>query len=201
MQGAEHLDLVKKSADLLDKMHFQMFALGSPVQLMQAYEYAILADIIATVKRTIPSKPIHLFGAGHPLTIPLAVALGCDTFDSASYVLYARDNRYMHQNGTSRLEDLIYFSCQCPVCTSYTPTELLGTPWDKRIDELAKHNLYVLRAEVLAVKQAIRDGRLWEYVTQKARAHPKLTEAVMNFSRYEFLDVGTGSFQKEGNFF
>jgi 7-cyano-7-deazaguanine tRNA-ribosyltransferase len=201
VQGAEHLDLVKKSADLLDKMHFQMFALGSPVQLMQAYEFAILADIIATVKRAIPSKPIHLFGAGHPLTIPLAVALGCDTFDSASYVLYARDNRYMHQNGTSRLEDLSYFSCQCTVCTSYTPTELLGTPWDKRIDELAKHNLYVLRAEVLAVKQAIRDGRLWEYVTQKARAHPKLTEAVMNFSRYEFLDVGTALFKKKAIFF
>jgi Queuine/archaeosine tRNA-ribosyltransferase len=50
-----------------------------------------LADMIGTLKSTVMSKPIHLFGAGHPLTIPLAVALGCDTFDSASYMLYARD--------------------------------------------------------------------------------------------------------------
>ena len=201
VQGAEHIDLVQKSATLLDEMGYQMFALGSPVQLMEAYEFAILADIIATLKRTIPTKPIHLFGAGHPLTIPLAISLGCDTFDSASYVLYARDNRYMHQNGTLRLEDLTYFSCQCPVCTSFTVKELQEMERETRINELAKHNLYVLRAEVLAVKQAIRDGRLWEYVTQKSQAHPKLREAILNFPNYEFLELGTPIFKKKAIYF
>jgi 7-cyano-7-deazaguanine tRNA-ribosyltransferase len=201
VQGAEHLDLVKKSAEALDKMHFQMFALGSPVQLMEAYEFAVLADIISALKRAIPAKPIHLFGAGHPLTIPLAVALGCDTFDSASYILYARDNRYMHQNGTSKLEDLNYFSCQCPVCSSFTAKELQNINERTRVNELAKHNLYVLRAEVLAVKQSIRDGRLWEYVTQKSHAHPKLREAIMNFPNYEFLEIGTPLFKKRAIYF
>lgn len=201
VQGAEHLDLVKKSAQALDEMHFQMFALGSPVQLMEAYEFATLADIISALKRTIPIKPIHLFGAGHPFTIPLAVALGCDTFDSASYILYARDNRYMHQNGTYRLGDLNYFSCQCPVCSSFTAKELQNSDEETRVNELAKHNLYVLRAEVLAVKQAIRDGRLWEYVTQKSQAHPKLREAIMNFPNYEFLETGTPLFKKKAIYF
>lgn len=201
VQGAEHFDLVQKSAALLDGMGYQMFALGSPVQLMEAYEFAILADIIATLKRIIPTKPIHLFGAGHPLTIPLAVSLGCDTFDSASYVLYARDNRYMNQNGTLRLEDLTYLSCQCPVCTSFTVKELQEMESEARVNELAKHNLYVLRAEVLAVKQAIRDGRLWEYVTQKSQAHPKLREAIMNYPKYEFLDMGTPIFKKKAIYF
>lgn len=201
VQGAEHLDLVQRSADALDKMHFQMFALGSPVQLMESYEFAILADMISALKRTIPVKPIHLFGAGHPLTIPLAVSLGCDTFDSASYILYARDNRYMHQNGTSRLEDLNYFSCQCPICTTFTVKELQETDRETRVNELAKHNLYVLKAEVLAVKQAIRDGRLWEYVTQKSQAHPKLREAIMNFPNYEFLETGTPLFKKKAIYF
>ena len=76
VQGAEHLDLVKRSAGLLDEMGYEMMALGSPVQLLESYEFAILADMIATLKTTVMSKPIHLFGAGHPLTIPLAVALG-----------------------------------------------------------------------------------------------------------------------------
>lgn len=201
VQGAEHLDLVKKSAEALDKMHFRMFALGSPVQLLEAYEFAILADIISALKRAIPVKPIHLFGAGHPLTIPLAVALGCDTFDSASYILYARDSRYMHQNGTSKLDDLNYFSCQCPVCSRFTVKELQNTDEETRVNELAKHNLYVLRAEVLAVKQAIRDGRLWEYVTQKSQAHPKLREAIMNFLNYEFLETGTPLFKKKAIYF
>jgi 7-cyano-7-deazaguanine tRNA-ribosyltransferase len=145
VQGAEHLDLVEQSAKLFDDMNFKLMALGSPVELMEAYEFTKLSEIIYTLKKTIPSKPIHLFGAGHPLTIPLAVALGCDMFDSASYILYAKDNRYMHSNGTSRLEEITYFPCSCPICNSFTPAELLETTEIDRIIQLSIHNLHVLK--------------------------------------------------------
>jgi len=201
VQGAEHLDLVKRSAELLDEMGYEMMALGSPVQLLESYEFAILANMIGTLKSTVMSKPIHLFGAGHPLTIPLAVALGCDTFDSASYILYARDNRYMHPNGTSRLDNLTYLACQCPVCIKMTVREFIDLEQDEKIVELAKHNLYVLRSEVLSVKQAIMEGRLWEYVAQKARAHPKLMEAFKLFMNYKHLEDGTPLFKKKAIFF
>ena len=62
---------------------------------MEDYDFRLLAKMILTAKDIIPNKPLHLFGAGHPLAISIAVALGCDTFDSASYILYARDNRYI----------------------------------------------------------------------------------------------------------
>ncbi|HEY9398411.1 MAG TPA: tRNA guanosine(15) transglycosylase TgtA [Nitrososphaeraceae archaeon] len=201
VQGAEHLDLVKKSAGLLDAMGYEMLALGSPVQLLESYEFAILADMIGTLKSIVMSKPIHLFGAGHPLTIPLVVALGCDTFDSASYMLYARDNRYMHPNGTSRLDKLTYLTCQCPICINMTVKEFVSFEHDEKIDKLAKHNLYVLRSEVLSVKQAIMEGRLWEYVGQKARAHPKLMEAFKLFMNYKHLEDGTPLFKKKAIFF
>jgi 7-cyano-7-deazaguanine tRNA-ribosyltransferase len=201
VQGAEHSDLVKYSADALDKMGFNLMAIGSPVELMEAYEFSILAHMIAIVKRAIPAKPIHLFGAGHPITIPLAVALGCDMFDSASYILYAKDNRYMHSNGTARLEDLSYLPCQCPICTAYSIKELFYMDRDSRTLEVAKHNLYVLKAEVNAVKQAIMDGRLWEYVMQKAHAHPKLMEAMELFKTFEYLDEGTSVFKEKAVFF
>jgi len=201
VQGAEHLDLVKRSAELLDEMGYEMMALGSPVQLLESYEFAVLANMIGTLKSTVMSKPIHLFGAGHPLTIPLAVALGCDTFDSASYIMYARDNRYMHPNGTSRLDNLTYLACQCPVCIKMTVREFIDLEQDEKIVELAKHNLYVLRSEVLSVKQAIMEGRLWEYVAQKARAHPKLMEAFKLFMNYKHLEDGTPLFKKKAIFF
>lgn len=201
VQGAEHSDLVKYSAVALDKMGFNLMAIGSPVELMEAYEFAILAHMIAIVKRAIPAKPIHLFGAGHPITIPLAVALGCDMFDSASYILYAKDNRYMHSNGTTRLEDLSYLPCQCPICTAYSIKELFYLDRDSRILEVAKHNLYILKAEVNAVKQAIVDGRLWEYVMQKAHAHPKLMEAMELFKTFEYLGEGTPIFKRKAVFF
>jgi 7-cyano-7-deazaguanine tRNA-ribosyltransferase len=201
VQGAEHSDLVEHSARELDKMGFQLMALGSPVELMEAYEFAALARMIVAAKQVIPAKPVHLFGAGHPLTIPLAIALGCDTFDSASYMLYAKDGRYMTPSGTVRLDELSYLPCQCPVCSSHSMQELRGMQIDERTIEVAKHNLHVLKAEVDSVKQAIMDGRLWEYVMQKARAHPKLMEAVQLFKDLEMLEVGTPLFKEKAIFF
>jgi 7-cyano-7-deazaguanine tRNA-ribosyltransferase len=201
VQGAEHFDLVEYSARELDTMGFEMMALGSPVELMETYQFATLARMIASTKRVIPAKPIHLFGAGHPLTIPLAIALGCDTFDSASYMLYAKDNRYMTPNGTMRIDELAYLSCQCPVCSSHTVQELHKMEVSKRTIEIAKHNLHILKAEVEAVKQAIIDGRLWEYVMQKARAHPKLMEAAQIFKDVEMLEEGTPLFKEKAIFF
>ena len=51
---------------------------------MENYDYTLLAKMIITAKKNIPSeKALHLFGLGHPLPLSMAVALGCDTFDSA----------------------------------------------------------------------------------------------------------------------
>jgi 7-cyano-7-deazaguanine tRNA-ribosyltransferase len=202
IQGAEHLDLVRYSTRELDKMGFSLMALGSPVEIMEAYEFSILAQIIASAKSIVPAKPIHIFGAGHPLTIPLAVALGCDMFDSASYMLYAKDNRYMHANGTAKLEELTYLPCHCPVCTRYNSAkELLQNDKEIRTTEIAKHNLYILKTEITSVKQAILDGRLWEYVIQKCRAHPKLMESVEILKSFELLREGTPLFKQRAIFF
>src|SRR3972149_5762678 len=72
---------------------------------------------------------------------------------------------------------------------------------DTRVIKIAIHNLYVLKAEVEAVKQAILDGRLWEYVMQKARAHPKLMEAAKLFKDIEILEDGTPLFKERALFF
>jgi 7-cyano-7-deazaguanine tRNA-ribosyltransferase len=197
IQGAEHFDLVKHSASVLDKMGFQFFAIGSPVELMESYNFSILSQLIKTTKLTIPDKPIHLFGAGHPLTIPLAVALGCDTFDSASYILYAKDNRYMYSHGTLRLDEMSYFPCCCPVCSYYTVKELLDEDRETRITNLAKHNLFILKQEISFVKQSIYDGRLWEYILQKARSHPKLMDAIYTIKNFEYLQNSTPLFKQK----
>jgi 7-cyano-7-deazaguanine tRNA-ribosyltransferase len=67
--------------------------------------------------------------------------------------------------------------------------------------QVAKHNLHVLKAEVDSVKQAIMDGRLWEYVMQKARAHPKLMEAAQLFKDIGMLEDGTPLFKERAIFF
>ena len=124
IQGGRHLDLVANSAHEMGKLPFQIHALGSPTEVMESYRYDVLADMILTAKKGLPiERPLHLFGAGHPAMFSLAVALGCDLFDSAAYALYARENRYMTENGTWRLEEMDYFPCCCPRCSAETPRD------------------------------------------------------------------------------
>jgi 7-cyano-7-deazaguanine tRNA-ribosyltransferase len=179
IQGGEHFDLVGKSTKGLVNMGFKMLALGSPVEFMESYEYKLLAQMIIAAKKNMPySIPLHLFGAGHPLTIPFAVALGCDTFDSASYMLYAKQERYITEDGTRYLKDIATFPCNCEICSKYTPHELKQLEQKEKINEIAIHNLHAIKIEVDKVKQAIYEGRLWEYVLKKTRAHPKLFETI-----------------------
>ncbi len=202
IQGSEYSDLVKDSTRNLVKYGFQMLALGSPVEFMESYEYELLAKMIITAKKEMPdSIPLHLFGAGHPLTIPLAVALGCDTFDSASYMLYAKHDRYITEDGTAHLDEISYFSCTCEVCSRLKPREILALPKEEKIDKLALHNLYSIKSEVDRVKEAIHEGRLWEYVLRKVRAHPKLFETMPLFiSNTQFLAKGTPRFKENAIF-
>ena len=182
IQGGEHFDLVEKSARSLVNIGFKMLALGSPVEFMESYEFKLLAQMIVSAKKQMPySIPLHLFGAGHPLTIPFAVALGCDTFDSASYMLYAKQDRYITEDGTRYLSDISVFPCNCEICCKYSPNEMRQLKGQDRINEIAIHNLHAIKLEVDKVKQAIYEGRLWEYVMKKARAHPKLFEMIEIF--------------------
>ena len=73
-------------------------------------DYEALVHMVATARARLPiTYPLHLFGAGHPAMFALATFLGCDTFDSAAYILMAKDNRYMTVEGTYQLEDLVDF--------------------------------------------------------------------------------------------
>ena len=202
IQGGEHFDLVAKSTKSLVKIGFKMLALGSPVEFMESYEYRLLAQMIVAAKKQMPhSIPLHLFGAGHPLTIPFAIALGCDTFDSASYMLYAKKLRYITDDGTRYLKDITVFPCNCEICSKYTPDEFRQLDETEKINQLAIHNLYAIKLEVDKVKQAIHEGRLWEYVIKKARAHPKLFEMIeVMTENYEFLGLSTPKFKEKAIF-
>ncbi len=202
VQGGKHLDLVANSAVEMGKLPFPIHALGSPTEVMENYRYDVLADMILTCKRGIPmERPLHLFGAGHPSMFSLAVSLGCDLFDSAAYALYARENRYMTENGTWRLNELDYFPCSCPRCSSETPRGLeLRSPKEREVF-LAEHNLYVCIAELRRIKQAIRDGRLWEHTEMRLHAHPALLSALKRLRTHEDLLETYSPTSKRSGFF
>jgi len=186
IQGGRYLKLVERSAREMGKLPFQIHALGSPTEVMERYRFDVLVDMILAAKMNLPvDRPLHLFGAGHPFMFSLAVALGCDLFDSAAYALYAREGRYMTECGTHRLGELEYFPCQCPKCTRTTPKQALEFSDGEREVFLAEHNLYVCAAEIRRIRQAIRDGRLWEHLEMRAHAHPSLLTAVKRLAKYK----------------
>ncbi|MEM3823594.1 MAG: tRNA guanosine(15) transglycosylase TgtA, partial [Candidatus Bathyarchaeia archaeon] len=203
VQGGKFLDLIAKSAVDMGKLSFQIYALGSPTEVMESYHFDVLVDMILTAKANLPiEKPLHLFGAGHPLIFALAVALGCDLFDSAAYAIYARENRYMTECGTVRLNELEYFPCICPKCSKTSPKEVIEMPQKERQVFLAEHNLYVCLAELKRIKQAIRDGRLWEHMELRAHGHPALLQALKRLKKYEdFIEKHSPSIKKSGIFF
>lgn len=193
VQGGNHLDLVSRSAAEIGRMSFDIYALGSPTQVMERYLFDVLMDMIVAAKTNLPvEKPFHLFGAGHPFMLSFAVATGCDIFDSAAYAIYARRGKYMTDHGTISLKDLRYFPCQCKVCAEHTPQELSETPSKEKERLLAWHNLGVCFAEVRRIKQAISDGRLWELLELRARGHPSLLQALKRLGDYSnYLEAGT----------
>jgi 7-cyano-7-deazaguanine tRNA-ribosyltransferase len=167
---AAPLDLVANSAVEMGKLPFHIYALGSPTEVMERYRFDVLVDMIMTAKMKLPmDKPLHLFGAGHPFMFSLAVALGCDLFDSAAYAIYAREDRYMTETGTSRLGELEYFPCSAQNCSNKTPRQVAEMPKEERQIFLAEHNLYICLSEIKRIKQAIKEGRLWEHLELRMR--------------------------------
>jgi 7-cyano-7-deazaguanine tRNA-ribosyltransferase len=202
VQGGKYIDLVARSAKESAKLDYGCYALGSPVEVMEEYNFSLLVEMIKASKSYLPvNRPFHLFGAGHPLIIPLAVALGCDMFDSASYMLYARNDRYISTAGTIRLEQLEYLPCNCPVCSKITAKELKSLRAEDRVFAIARHNLYVLKQVIEETKQAIWEGRLWEYVRAKCSNHPMAFSAFkLAMSDTDYVDNGTSDLKDRGIF-
>jgi 7-cyano-7-deazaguanine tRNA-ribosyltransferase len=183
VQGGMFDDLREKAGRDIGELGLSFCPIGAVVPLMEAYRYHDLVHVVMAAKRGIPrSACVHLFGAGHPHMFALAVAMGCDVFDSAAYALYAKEGRYLTASGSRKLNELSELPCSCSVCRSHTAQELASSPEKERL--LALHNLSVSLAEIATIRQAISDGTLWELVDERCRSHPQLLRGYRELLRY-----------------
>ena len=203
IQGGTFPDLVAHSAREMAKREFDIYALGSPTEVMEQYLFADLADMILAAKMNVPSSaPFHLFGAGHPFMFAFAVALGCDLFDSAAYILYARRGRYLTNAGTLHLTEMEYFPCGCSICDKTTPEEVRSRPLIERTQFLAEHNLSACLQEIETIKEAIAEGRLWELIEARCRSHPSLLEGLRKIGEHKsHVACAAPSTKRKGVFF
>ena len=186
VQGSIYPSLRNQAAAGLSRLSADVHPIGGVVPLMEQYRFAELAEIIIAAKRGLtPARPVHLFGCGHPLFMPVATLLGCDLFDSASYAKFAAQDRLLFEDGTRHLKDLATLPCSCPVCSSTDVEDLKSQPPEERRVILARHNLWVLRAQIMELRQALSEGWLWELVERRLRAHPALLPVFKVLSRHQ----------------
>ncbi len=185
IQGSVYPELREYSSKLMNEIDFDYYPIGGVVPLMEEYRYRdVVRSVIHSKMILNPSKPVHLFGAGHPMFFPLAVLLGVDFFDSAAYIKYARDDRLLFPDGTRHLKDIKYPPFFSPVFDKYDIDEIKSMSKKERERILAEHNLYMSLEEIKRIKQAIHEGRMWEYAEIRAREHPRLLEAYREILKY-----------------
>ncbi len=178
IQGGPDLTLRRRSVDLMSAHPFCIHPIGGIVPLMEQQRYLELVKLLLACRdRLPPERPIHMFGCGHPLLFPLAVALGVDLFDSAAYALFARDDRIITPEGTLHLAELREWPFSSVDLDGYTPAAVRAMPDDERTAVLARHNLRVSMAELARCREAIRDGNIWHLVERRAAENPALQEA------------------------
>jgi 7-cyano-7-deazaguanine tRNA-ribosyltransferase len=174
VQGGAHPDLRAESAGSAS-LCADVLAVGGVVPLFEQYRFPELALVLAATRPHLtPKTPVHLFGAGHPMVFALSALWGVDLFDSSAYHKFARRGSLMFPEGTVAIEELREPVCRCSLCAERPLTEVARLPTAERERAIAVHNLLVSVEEIGRVRQAIRDGTLWELAERRATAHPAL---------------------------
>ncbi len=188
VQGSIYMDLREKSAKLMNSLDLEYYPVGGVVPLLESYRYSTVSEIIVNSRLNIDfSKPMHLFGAGHPMFFSIAILLGIDFFDSSSYIKYARDLRMIFPDGTRYLKDMEYFPYTSPYIEKYSPRDIMEMERRDSVGIIARHNLYMAVDEIRRIKSFIREESLWEYVEERSRSHPALYQALKTVGKYSDL--------------
>ena len=175
VQGGRHLDLRGEAASRASKTNAELFPIGGVVPFMERNKFKQLAEIVLACKKELDiSRPVHLFGCGHPMLFALAVFMGCDVFDSSSYAKFASRDSLMFTWGTRKLEELETFPSEFSASPEISIHQLKSMQKDERQRIIAKHNLIVSFTEIRRIKQAIHEGTLWELVESRLRSSPAL---------------------------
>ncbi len=174
VQGGLHAALRFRSASEASETG-DVLAIGGVVPLMERYQFADLARVLIAARPGLsPGAAVHLFGTGHPMTFAFAALFGVDLFDSSAYLKFARRGALMFPDGTVALDEIREPICRCALCEEVPLLDLPRLNPEERVVRIAEHNLLQCAQEISQVRQAIRDGTLWELAERRAAAHPAL---------------------------
>jgi len=174
VQGGAYADLRAEAAEEASGLG-DVLAVGGVVPLLEQYRFPELARVLIAARPHLSAgSAVHLFGTGHPMTFAFAALFGVDLIDSSAYHKFARRGSLMFPDGTIHIDELREPTCQCALCAEAPLAEVARMPAPERERRIAFHNLLTSAEEMARVRQAIRDGTLWELAERRATAHPAL---------------------------
>ena len=172
-QGGKFLELRGRALETLVKFGVTYIALGSLVPFFtKGHHVEFIGKVLKQARDIVPDHiPMHLYGAGDPLEIPFYVALGCDIFDSSSFIHYARDGWYMTPYGALSVKERntgdMPYVCECPYCQEFG-----SQLWRDEI-RLSHHNLWTILHVLDDVTQRRTAGTLDAYLEQILDVHQR----------------------------
>lgn len=191
VQGGPHADLRAASAREASRLG-DVLAVGGVVPLLEQYRFVeLVRQLVAARPELTPAAPVHLFGAGHPMTFAFAALFGVDLVDSSAYQKFARRGRLLLPEGTVALDEVTEATCHCFLCAEMPLRLVARLPPEERERHLAFHNLLTSAEEMARVRQAIRDGTLWELAERRAVAHPSLRAGLEEARRHPHVFLPT----------
>ena len=168
VQGGVHHDLRSRSAEGLQQIGFDGYAIGGLAVGEPEHERNAMLDHMHPI---LPAdRPRYLMGVGRPEDLVEGVARGVDMFDCVMPTRNARNGHYFTSFGTVRIRnaryerdmDTIEPGCGCHACTSgYTRSYLRHL--DRCNEMLAPmlgtiHNLYYYEKLMADMRAAIAAG-------------------------------------------
>ncbi len=168
VQGGVHRDLRSESADGLQRIGFDGYAIGGlAVGEPEAERNAMLEH---TCPQLPADRPRYLMGVGRPEDLVEAVARGVDMFDCVMPTRNARNGHYFTRSGTVRIRNARYERDLDPIepgCGCYTCRNGYSRAYLRHLDRCNEmlapmlgtlHNLWHYQRLMAEMRQAIETG-------------------------------------------
>jgi queuine tRNA-ribosyltransferase len=173
VQGGIFPDLRAQSAEFISSLDFPGIAIGGLSVGETKEEMAAMLDVVIPL---LPEdKPRYLMGVGSPEDIVDGVVRGIDLFDCVLPTRMARNHAALTRRGRLNLRNATFAEdprpidedCMCYTCQSFTRAYLRHLIVAQEIlaaTLLTIHNLQMLFALIVDLREAIKNGQLETFV-------------------------------------
>lgn len=174
VQGGVHAELRRRSADGLQQIGFDGYAIGGLAVGETEQERDAMLDVLAPLLPR--DKPRYLMGVGRPQDIVAAVCRGVDMFDCVMPTRHARNGFLFTRHGTLRIRNARYASDTRVIeegCTCYTCRSGFSRAYLRHLDRCREilgnqlatiHNLHHYEQLMRGLRDAIAADRLDGFV-------------------------------------